>query len=202
MVNPLCAKLRELGFDCSSMHDSASSDHNKAEWVLLAALGEAEEEADNRLSLLVDLLEDRYRQQAQIDRLVEAIRDVAVHSLRYCEERYGHDDQARLNLEALLAEITSKSADSSVPAGPGALAPALVAKLEHGLLLKGEKELAEQVASLAAVASCGCADPDCYGFFTVDPASIAGRQDLRTITLSEKLFVQADETQIVYVEAR
>jgi hypothetical protein len=38
-------------------------------------------------------------------RLVEALRDVAIVSLRYCEKKYGHDDQARLNLEALLKEL-------------------------------------------------------------------------------------------------
>lgn len=34
--------------------------------------------------------------------LVGSIRDVAIPSLAYCEEKYGHDDQARLNLEAAI----------------------------------------------------------------------------------------------------
>jgi hypothetical protein len=36
--------------------------------------------------------------------LAEVIREVAIPSLRYCEEKYGHDDQARLNLEAAIGE--------------------------------------------------------------------------------------------------
>lgn len=36
--------------------------------------------------------------------LAGPIREVAIPSLRYCEEKYGHDDQARLNLEAALLQ--------------------------------------------------------------------------------------------------
>jgi uncharacterized protein YbaR (Trm112 family) len=35
---------------------------------------------------------------------VRAIQEIAVPSLKYCEEQYGHDDQARLNLEAAIRE--------------------------------------------------------------------------------------------------
>lgn len=38
----------------------------------------------------------------QHDKLVAALCEVAIPSLRYCEEKYGYDDQARLNLEAVL----------------------------------------------------------------------------------------------------
>lgn len=33
-----------------------------------------------------------------------AIAEIAIPSLRHCEEKYGHDDQARLNLEAVIGE--------------------------------------------------------------------------------------------------
>lgn len=36
---------------------------------------------------------------------VGAIREIAVPSLKYCEEKYGHDNQARLNLEASIREV-------------------------------------------------------------------------------------------------
>lgn len=36
--------------------------------------------------------------------LETSIRDIAIHSLWYCEEKYGHDDFARINLEAALEE--------------------------------------------------------------------------------------------------
>ncbi|MGW6499382.1 hypothetical protein [Nonomuraea angiospora] len=44
----------------------------------------------------------RGQADAVIARLRDGIEDVAIRSLRYCEDRYGHDDQARLNLRALL----------------------------------------------------------------------------------------------------
>ncbi|MEU4511721.1 hypothetical protein AB0G05_19695 [Nonomuraea wenchangensis] len=43
----------------------------------------------------------RGQADAVIARLRDGIEDVAIRSLRYCEDRYGHD-QARLNLRALL----------------------------------------------------------------------------------------------------
>jgi hypothetical protein len=45
--------------------------------------------------------------EAVTSRLRDAIQDVAIRSLQYCENRYGHDDQARLNLQALLNNTTS-----------------------------------------------------------------------------------------------
>lgn len=42
---------------------------------------------------------------ALVPGLVKSLREVAIHSLRYCEEKYGHDDQARLNLEATLETV-------------------------------------------------------------------------------------------------
>lgn len=36
--------------------------------------------------------------------LIRSIQEVAIPSLRWCEERYGHDDQARLNMEAAIAD--------------------------------------------------------------------------------------------------
>lgn len=41
----------------------------------------------------------------QRNRLIDAIQDVAIRSLKYCEQRYDHDNQARLNLEALLTDV-------------------------------------------------------------------------------------------------
>lgn len=38
----------------------------------------------------------------RIERLEASMREVAIPSLKYCEDKYGHDDQARLNLEACL----------------------------------------------------------------------------------------------------
>lgn len=45
-------------------------------------------------------LEERERQTHAIN----AIQEVAIPSLLFCEERYGHDDQARLNLEAAIRQ--------------------------------------------------------------------------------------------------
>lgn len=42
------------------------------------------------------------RLKARIERLEGSLREVAIPSLKYCEDKYGHDDQARLNLEACL----------------------------------------------------------------------------------------------------
>lgn len=36
--------------------------------------------------------------------LLAALKDVAIPSLKYCEEKYGHDNMARLNLEAAIAK--------------------------------------------------------------------------------------------------
>jgi hypothetical protein len=41
----------------------------------------------------------------QLAGVVEALRDVAIPSLAYCEQKYGYDDQARLNCEATLRRI-------------------------------------------------------------------------------------------------
>lgn len=46
---------------------------------------------------------------AERERLLEAIKEVAIRSLRYCEQKYDHDDQARLNLEALVESIEQRS---------------------------------------------------------------------------------------------
>jgi hypothetical protein len=35
---------------------------------------------------------------------VLAIQEIAIPSLKHCEEKYGHDDQARVNLEAAIKE--------------------------------------------------------------------------------------------------
>jgi hypothetical protein len=50
---------------------------------------------------------ERQRDEAEtaVANLKGSIEEVAVTSLRYCEERYGHDDQARLNLEAGLQMV-------------------------------------------------------------------------------------------------
>jgi hypothetical protein len=45
--------------------------------------------------------EFEYLNRSEVEPLIEAVRDVAISSLRYCELKYGHDDQARLNLEAI-----------------------------------------------------------------------------------------------------
>ena len=37
--------------------------------------------------------------------VVRALTEVAIPSLKYCEDKYGHDDMARMNCEALLADI-------------------------------------------------------------------------------------------------
>ena len=42
--------------------------------------------------------------------LIEVIEQVAIPSLKYCEEKYGHDNMARLNIEAtlqVLKEVTN-----------------------------------------------------------------------------------------------
>lgn len=36
--------------------------------------------------------------------LIASVEEVAITSLRYCEEKYDHDDQARLNVEAAVRE--------------------------------------------------------------------------------------------------
>ncbi len=36
--------------------------------------------------------------------LIEAIKQIAIPSLKYCEDKYGHDNMARLNLEAALKQ--------------------------------------------------------------------------------------------------
>lgn len=38
-----------------------------------------------------------------VKRLRDALADVAIPSLKYCEAKYGHDDHARLSCEAALA---------------------------------------------------------------------------------------------------
>lgn len=50
--------------------------------------------------------------------LTEAIREVAIPSLRYCEEKYGHDDQARLNLEAAIGIADLGEATGKLPSPP------------------------------------------------------------------------------------
>jgi hypothetical protein len=55
----------------------------------------------------------RGQAEATIARLREAIEQVAIPSLRHCEERYGHDNAARLNLQALLDDTTP-----SIPSRP------------------------------------------------------------------------------------
>lgn len=56
----------------------------------------------------LEVVKERNELRAERRRLIDAIRDVAIRSLRYCEEKYDHDDQARLNLEALLEEVDQK----------------------------------------------------------------------------------------------
>jgi hypothetical protein len=42
--------------------------------------------------------------ESRLEDLQEVLRDVAIPSLAYCEVRYGHDEQARLNCEAALQQ--------------------------------------------------------------------------------------------------
>ena len=37
--------------------------------------------------------------------VVRALTEVAIPSLKYCEDKYGHDDMARINCEVLLATV-------------------------------------------------------------------------------------------------
>lgn len=60
------------------------------------------------VQLVRETIEQHQSLVAERERLIDAIRDVAIRSLRYCEEKYDHDDQARLNLEALLEEVDQK----------------------------------------------------------------------------------------------
>lgn len=55
--------------------------------------------------MMAKVVERRNNLLEQREQLMGAIRDVAIRSLLYCEQKYGHDDQARLNLEALLNTI-------------------------------------------------------------------------------------------------
>lgn len=52
------------------------------------------------------------------NKLVQAIEEVAIPSLRYCEEKYDHDDQARLNLEAAV-ELHKQEQRLGRPTEPG-----------------------------------------------------------------------------------
>lgn len=40
--------------------------------------------------------------KARVDELEQSLRDVAIPTLKHCEEKFGLDDQARLNCEAAL----------------------------------------------------------------------------------------------------
>lgn len=44
--------------------------------------------------------------------MYEAIMQIAIPSLKYCEEKYGYDNIARLNLEALIVDIENKGGDA------------------------------------------------------------------------------------------
>lgn len=54
---------------------------------------------------LAKVVGERNGLRGQRRQLIDAIRDVVIRSLLYYEQKYDHDDQARLNLEALLATI-------------------------------------------------------------------------------------------------
>jgi hypothetical protein len=45
--------------------------------------------------------------QMQNKALTDALRDIAIPSLAYCERKYGHDNAARLNCEAALTPKVS-----------------------------------------------------------------------------------------------
>lgn len=61
---------------------------------------------DDPIQLLATQLESQASTLARVvgerDRLRRALVEVAIPSLRYCEQKYDHDNQARLNLEAAL----------------------------------------------------------------------------------------------------
>lgn len=44
-------------------------------------------------------------EEALARQLVSVIEGVAIPSLRYCEEKHGYDDQARLNVEAAVGKV-------------------------------------------------------------------------------------------------
>lgn len=59
---------------------------------------------EGRLNYVFKLSE---RVKARVKELEEAIFEVAIPSLKHCEKKHGHDNQARLNLEALFYPETS-----------------------------------------------------------------------------------------------
>lgn len=50
----------------------------------------------------LEALKDVRHLLAEVDRLKAVLREVAIPSLRYCEQKFDYDDQARLNCEAAL----------------------------------------------------------------------------------------------------
>lgn len=88
---------------------------NDADWPIAEVYTEAEAEQlaseHNGFQLLAQRLESQASTLARVvgerDRLRQALVEVAIPSLRYCEQKYDHDDQAQLNLEAALEDYNT-----------------------------------------------------------------------------------------------
>ena len=98
---------------CSGTGSLESSDSTDESWWdcstckgtgKLADRRRPDPEADKVRRAGVRHAEDAANAHAAYKLLATSMEEVAIYSLRYCEEKYGHDAQARLNCEAALKQ--------------------------------------------------------------------------------------------------
>ncbi len=78
--------------------------------------------------------------------------------------------------------------------------PELAKELEEGLRADGENDLADEVASLRMVASCGCGDDFCASFYTGPRPQGAWGADHETLVTQFGLILEVVDHEIRYIE--
>ncbi len=80
------------------------------------------------------------------------------------------------------------------------IVPELAAEMERGLRATGDHELADQVAGLRMVKSCGCGDDFCASFYTVPIPKGPSAKKRFGVPLPNHLIIHVLQGEIIEVE--
>ena len=81
-----------------------------------------------------------------------------------------------------------------------AVVPELAAEMEQELRASGDAGLAEQVAGLRMMRSCGCGDDFCASFYTCPYPEESWKGNHRAAALSHRLILDVVDGEIGFVE--